>query len=76
MIRTFETDIDFNHNDTLLARLLNKHNLVIAKGHYDQANNAFNRGDWAACNGQLRSYVEEFLNKLAEIFLTIVKKLR
>lgn len=66
LIRTFETDIDFNKNETLLESLLNKHNLHIAKGHYDQANNAFNRGDWAACNSQLRSYVEELVNKLAE----------
>lgn len=66
LIRTFETDIDFNTNDTLLESLLNKHNLTVAKGHYNQASNAFNRGDWAACNGQLRSYVEELLNKIAE----------
>lgn len=66
LIRTFETDIDFKTNDTLLEILLNKHNLTVAKGHYNQANNAFNRGDWAACNSQLRSYVEELLNKIAE----------
>ncbi|MGV6975507.1 hypothetical protein ACWA19_08505 [Bacillus toyonensis] len=66
LIRIFETDIDFSNNETLLGNLLNKHNFNIAKGHYDQANNAFNRGDWAACNSQLRSYVEELLNKLAE----------
>jgi len=66
LIRTFETEIDFSKNETLLERLLNKHNLDVAKGHYKQANNAFNRGDWAACNSQLRSYVEELLNKIAE----------
>ncbi|MFJ7756485.1 hypothetical protein ACQKGI_14340 [Peribacillus muralis] len=66
LIRTFETDLDFNKNDSLLETLLKKHNLDIAKGHYNQASNAFNRGDWAACNGQLRSYVEELLNKIAE----------
>lgn len=66
LIRTFESDLDFNHNETLLEKILNKHNLATAKGHYAQANNAFNRGDWAACNSQLRSYVEELLNKLAE----------
>lgn len=66
LIRTFDTDIDFNTNETLLESLLNKHNFDIAKGHYNQASNAFNRGDWAACNSQLRSYVEELLNKLAK----------
>ncbi|ARK21881.1 hypothetical protein [Sporosarcina ureae] len=66
LTRTFDTDINFNTNETLLGKLLDEHNLEIAKGHYSQATNAFNRGDWAACNSQLRSYVEELLNKLAE----------
>ncbi|MGD6779964.1 hypothetical protein ACQCT3_11800 [Sutcliffiella horikoshii] len=66
LIRTFETEIDFNKNETLLHQLLNKYNFNVAKGHYDQASNAFNRGDWAACNSQLRSYVEDLLNKIAE----------
>lgn len=66
LIRTISGDLDFNNNETLLENLLNKYNFDIAKGHYNQASNAFNRGDWAACNSQLRSYVEELLNKLAE----------
>lgn len=66
LTRTFETDIDFNTNETLLGKLLDEHNLDTAKGHYNQANNAFNRGDWAACNSQLRSYVEELFNALAK----------
>lgn len=66
LIRTFQTDIDFYSNETLLEILLNRHNLSIAKGHYEQATNAFNRGDWAACNSQLRSYVEALLCEIAE----------
>lgn len=66
LIRTFDNDIDFNHNETLLESFLKKYNFSTAKGHYSQASNAFNRGDWAACNSQLRSYVEELLNKIAE----------
>lgn len=66
LIRTFDTDIDYQTNETLLENLLNKHNLTTAKGHYEQANNAFNRGDWASCNAQLRSYVESLLNSLAK----------
>lgn len=66
LIRTFDTDFDYSKNETLLESLLNNHQLKVAKGHFDQASNAFNRGDWAACNSQLRSYVEELLNKLAE----------
>lgn len=66
LIRTFDTDFDYSKNETLLEKLLNEHQLEVAKGHYNQASNAFNRGDWAACNSQLRTYVEELLNKLAE----------
>lgn len=66
LIRTFEAEIDFNHNETLLESLLIKNGFKTAQGHYNQACNAFNRGDWAACNSQLRSYVEELLNKIAE----------
>jgi hypothetical protein len=66
LIRTFDTEFDYSKNETLLENLLNKHQLIVAKGHYNQASNAFNRGDWAACNSQLRSFVEELLNKLAE----------
>lgn len=64
--RVFESVIDFNSNDSLLEELLKKYNFEIALGHYHQANNAFTRGDWAACNSQLRSYVEDLLNKIAE----------
>lgn len=64
--RVFDSEIDFNKNDSLLEELLKKHNLEIALGHYNQANNAFTRGDWAACNSQLRSYTEELMNKIAE----------
>lgn len=66
LIRTFDTEIDYETNENLLGKLLTRHSFDIAKGHYNQANIAFNRGDWAACNSQLRSYVEELLNKLAE----------
>lgn len=66
LTRTFDTVIDFDKDESLLEKLLDRYDLNVAKGHYNQAINAFNRGDWAACNGQLRSYVEELLNKLAE----------
>ncbi len=66
LMRTFNSEIDFSKNETLLENILNKYNFNVAKGHYNQANNAFNRGDWAACNSQLRSYVEELLNIIAE----------
>ncbi|KQY90967.1 hypothetical protein ASD24_24535 [Paenibacillus sp. Root52] len=66
LIRTFDTTINYSENQNLLESLLDKHGLVTAKGHYEQARENFNRGHWAACNGQLRSYVEELCNVIAE----------
>lgn len=66
LIRTFDTTIDYSENENLLERLLDKHGFVTAKGHYEQARNNFNRGHWASCNSQLRSYVEEICNAIAE----------
>src|SRR5699024_1288979 len=43
-----------------------KYNLSTAKVHYTQEVNAFTRGDWAACNSEIRTFVEELLCKLAE----------
>ncbi len=34
-------------------------------GHLDQAIEAHTRGDWAACNGQLRTFMESLLDHLA-----------
>ncbi len=66
LIRIFDKNLEPTHNETLIETLLTRHKFEIAKGHYNQANNAFNRGDWAACNAQLRTYVEELMKKIAE----------
>ena len=50
-----------------LISLLEKFNFNTAKGHYEQAVAAHARGDWAASNAQLRSFVEEFFNKTQTI---------
>jgi hypothetical protein len=49
-----------------LVRLLEKHGLTTAKGHLHQAIAAHTRGDWAAANAQLRSFVEELFDRIAE----------
>ena len=56
--------IEYDQN--LLELLLNKYDFKIAKGHYEQSISTFTRGEWAACNAQLRSYVEEIFIKIAE----------
>ena len=50
-----------------LVCLLEKLGFKIAKGHYEQAVAAHSRGDWAAANAQLRTFVEEFFNKTQSI---------
>jgi hypothetical protein len=45
--------------------LLNKHNLATPLGHLDQAINAHTRGEWAAANGQGRSFLESLLDETA-----------
>lgn len=49
-----------------LVRLLDRHSFTTAKGHLDQAIAAHTRGDWAAANGQLRSFVEELFDRIAK----------
>ncbi|PIP36162.1 MAG: hypothetical protein COX20_07290 [Desulfobacterales bacterium CG23_combo_of_CG06-09_8_20_14_all_52_9] len=49
-----------------LIDILDRYGYSVAKGHYEQAVAAHTRGDWAASNSQLRSFVEEFFNRVAE----------
>jgi hypothetical protein len=45
---------------------LEQHSFDTAKGHLVQAIDAHTRGDWAAANGQLRAFVEELFDRMAE----------
>jgi hypothetical protein len=49
-----------------LVQILTEFGFDVAKGHYEQAVAAHTRGDWAAANAQLRSFVEELFNRIAE----------
>lgn len=48
-----------------ITHLLKKHGFTTALGHLEQAIAAHTRGDWAAANGQLRSFVEEMFDRIA-----------
>lgn len=50
-----------------LTSLLRKFGFGTAVGHYEQAVAAHARGEWAAANAQLRSFVEDFFNRAQEI---------
>jgi hypothetical protein len=48
-----------------ITRLLKKHDLTTPKGHLDQALDAHGRGDWAAANGQIRTFLDALLDEIA-----------
>ncbi|MBL0930453.1 MAG: hypothetical protein IBJ15_10075 [Alphaproteobacteria bacterium] len=53
-----ETDDEVHHHLKSLA-------FATPLGHLDQAIEAHTRGDWAACNGQLRTFLESLFNDIA-----------
>lgn len=48
-----------------VTHLLKMHGFTTALGHLEQAIAAHTRGDWAAANSQLRSFVEEIFDRIA-----------
>lgn len=61
--RKLPAELPLVEQEDQLIALLEKHGFDIAKGHYGQAVATHARGEWAAANAQLRSFVEEFFNK-------------
>jgi hypothetical protein len=49
-----------------ISRLFEKHKLFVPKGHLDQALDAHARGNWAAANSQIRSFLDGLLDEIAE----------
>lgn len=58
--------LNLPEQENLLEELLNKFGFSVVKGHYEQAISAFARGDWAAANAQIRTFLESLLNSIAE----------
>lgn len=59
-------DIGIPHIESELIRLLEVHGFSTAKGHLDQAFDDHARGNWAAANGQLRTFIEALFDKIAD----------
>ena len=51
--------------DDEVHQLLAAHGFETSRGHLDQALNAHARGDWAAANAQLRTFMEGLLDDIA-----------
>ena len=64
--RALPAALDLPQADDEVHALLDTYGLATARGHLDQAIAAHGRGDWAAANGQLRSFVEGLLDGVAE----------
>ncbi|WP_409526525.1 hypothetical protein [Nitrincola sp. MINF-07-Sa-05] len=62
--KSLPSQIPLAENEDNLIKILRKRNFKIALGHYEQAIAAHGRGEWAAANAQLRSFVEEFFNRV------------
>jgi hypothetical protein len=58
-------DLGLPETQNEIDRLLQKYGMEVPRGHLDQALNAHARGDWAAANSQLRSFVEGLLDEIA-----------
>jgi hypothetical protein len=63
--RALPAILDLPAADDEVHILLNRHNLAVPQGHLDQAIGAHTRGEWAAANGQIRSFLESLLDEAA-----------
>ena len=63
--RTLPEALDLPVADDEVHSLLNRHDLITPLGHLDQAITAHGRSDWAAANGQSRSFLESLLDEAA-----------
>ncbi|MDG2531543.1 hypothetical protein [Caulobacter endophyticus] len=64
--RILPADIGLPETESELLRLLDVYQLHTAKGHLRQAMDTHARGDWAAANGQLRTFFDALLDSLAD----------
>lgn len=58
-------EIQLPATDDEVHHLLKQFGFATPLGHLDQAIDAHTRGDWAACNGQLRVFMEGLLDDIA-----------
>ena len=59
-------ETDFREAEDEVSSLLKKHAFETALGHLSLAMTAFQRGEWASANAQLRSFFESYLNDIAD----------
>ncbi|MDI9221523.1 hypothetical protein QMZ30_11480 [Pantoea sp. EA-12] len=65
--KTLPGNVPVARSEDRLAEILKKHGFTTAAGHYDQAIASHGRGEWAAANSQLRTFVEEFFDRIHDV---------
>jgi hypothetical protein len=55
---------------TEVEQMLLKQRFTVANGHLQQAISAHTRGDWAAANAQIRSFIESLFSEFARVLIT------
>ncbi|NOX36714.1 MAG: hypothetical protein GXO78_04175 [Calditrichaeota bacterium] len=66
MIPTTPAPATLGPEITILETKLDQLGFDVARRHYNQSYTSFVDGRWEACNGQLRSFMEDFLIQLAK----------
>lgn len=61
----FPQQLNIALNTDEVDHLLTKHNFGTPKSHLEQAKQAHSRGDWAACNSQIRTFIEGLFDEIA-----------
>ena len=64
--RALPEALDLPEADDEVHALLDAYDLRTPKGHLGQAIAAHSRGEWAAANGQIRSFIESLFDEIAE----------
>lgn len=57
--------LDFKDAENEIFVLLDRHDLSTSKGHLRQAIQNFTNGNWAAANGQMRTFFESYMVEIA-----------
>jgi len=65
LVPDLPAELEFPHVESRLEELLDHYGFTTGKGHLQQGRSAYVRGDWAAANGQLRSFVESVFHEMA-----------
>lgn len=58
-------EVQLPQTDDEVHQLLKHFGFATPLGHLDQAIEAYTRGDWAACNSQLRTFLESLYDEIA-----------